>query len=59
MFLLVKTVVGFNYYYNSHTGTFEGLKTNATIFTEDEINDLMRQVSKVVSKDKFSFIKHI
>lgn len=59
MFLFIKTVNGFRYYYNAFTNTYEGLKDNATILTEKEVECLMMQVSKFVNKKEFSFIKHI
>ena len=58
MYLFIKKVKENYYYWNQVDKTWEGLKNNATLLTKIQINIFLKQVSKLINKNDFSFIKH-
>ena len=57
MYLFIKKVKENYYYWNQVDKTWEGLKDNATTLTENQIDILLKQASKLSNKDEFSYIK--
>lgn len=57
MYLFIKKVKENYYYWNQVDKTWEGLKDNATPLTENQIDILLKQTSKLINKDEFSYIK--